>query len=173
MGINMDLDFNLLETGSLGFSIILTAFTLQVFIYSPPCWIVVLTRLRTLDSLKSRFFWFLQDGTSHYMKGIVLCLCYAIIGACFFVHRIVLGKCMHIYSSKFRNSIVQKLFLTEDGITRRFPSCTNNLFVFPIFSWQIKMLPWELWPLNRLLLYYWFPVNYFIIQCGMVIRSFN
>ncbi|KAI8523576.1 hypothetical protein RHMOL_Rhmol13G0084800 [Rhododendron molle] len=61
MGVHMDLDFNLLETGSLGFSIILTAFTLQ-------------------------------DGTSHYMKGIVLCLCYAIIGACFFVHRIVLDQ---------------------------------------------------------------------------------
>ncbi|KAF7121206.1 hypothetical protein RHSIM_Rhsim13G0069600 [Rhododendron simsii] len=61
MDVHMDLDFNLLETGSLGFSIILTAFTLQ-------------------------------DGTSHYMKGIVLCLCYAVIGACFFVHRIVLDQ---------------------------------------------------------------------------------
>ncbi|KAE8700878.1 Vacuolar cation/proton exchanger 1 [Hibiscus syriacus] len=30
----------------------------------------------------------LQDGTSHYMKGIVLCLCYAAIAACFFVHKI-------------------------------------------------------------------------------------
>ncbi|KAE8688702.1 Vacuolar cation/proton exchanger 1 [Hibiscus syriacus] len=29
----------------------------------------------------------LQDGTSHYMKGIVLCLCYAAIAACFFVHK--------------------------------------------------------------------------------------
>ncbi|KAH7837761.1 hypothetical protein Vadar_017649 [Vaccinium darrowii] len=61
MGVHMDLDFNLLETGSLGFSIILTAFTLQ-------------------------------DGTSHYMKGIVLCLCYTVIGACFFVHQIVLDQ---------------------------------------------------------------------------------
>lgn len=54
MGIEMDLNFNLLETGSLALSIIVTAFTLQ-------------------------------DGTSHYMKGLVLLLCYVVIGACFFV----------------------------------------------------------------------------------------
>jgi Ca2+:H+ antiporter len=30
MGINMDLDFNILETGSLALAIIATAFTLQV-----------------------------------------------------------------------------------------------------------------------------------------------
>ncbi|CAJ1948780.1 unnamed protein product [Sphenostylis stenocarpa] len=29
----------------------------------------------------------LQDGTSHYMKGLVLFLCYIVIGACFFVQR--------------------------------------------------------------------------------------
>lgn len=56
MGLKMDLNFNLLETGSLALSIIVTAFTLQ-------------------------------DGTSHYMKGLVLLLCYVIIGACFFVLR--------------------------------------------------------------------------------------
>ncbi|KAI4305248.1 hypothetical protein L6164_028625 [Bauhinia variegata] len=56
MGIQMDLDFNLLETGSLAFTIIVTAFTLQ-------------------------------DGTSHYMKGVVLSFCYIVISACFFVHR--------------------------------------------------------------------------------------
>ncbi|XP_020207271.1 vacuolar cation/proton exchanger 3 [Cajanus cajan] len=56
MGIKMDLNFNLLETGSLALAIITTAFTLQ-------------------------------DGTSHYMKGLVLLLCYIIIGACFFVQR--------------------------------------------------------------------------------------
>ncbi|CAK8537687.1 unnamed protein product [Lathyrus sativus] len=54
MGIRMDLDFNLLETGCLGFAIIVTAFTLQ-------------------------------DGTSHYMKGVILTFCYVIISACFFV----------------------------------------------------------------------------------------
>ncbi|PSR86165.1 Vacuolar cation/proton exchanger like [Actinidia chinensis var. chinensis] len=61
MGVDMDLDFNLLETGSLGFSILVTAFTLQ-------------------------------DGTSHYMKGIVLFLSYTAIAACFFVHNITLVK---------------------------------------------------------------------------------
>ncbi|TXG74390.1 hypothetical protein EZV62_002969 [Acer yangbiense] len=57
MGISMDLDFSLLQTGTLAFSIIITAFTLQ-------------------------------DGTSHYMKGVVLCLCYIVIAACFFVDKI-------------------------------------------------------------------------------------
>ncbi|XP_010505433.1 PREDICTED: vacuolar cation/proton exchanger 1 [Camelina sativa] len=57
IGINMDLNFNLLETGSLALSIIITAFTLQ-------------------------------DGTSHYMKGLVLLLCYFIIAICFFVDKL-------------------------------------------------------------------------------------
>ncbi|XP_027072243.1 vacuolar cation/proton exchanger 3-like [Coffea arabica] len=61
IGINMDLDFNLLETGSLALSIIITAFALQ-------------------------------DGTSHYMKGLVLLLCYVVIGACFFVSRSPLNQ---------------------------------------------------------------------------------
>ncbi|GAU27452.1 hypothetical protein TSUD_161380 [Trifolium subterraneum] len=56
MGVKMDLNFNLLETGSLALAIIVTGFTLQ-------------------------------DGTSHYMKGLVLLLCYLVIGACFFVQR--------------------------------------------------------------------------------------
>ncbi|XP_062212933.1 vacuolar cation/proton exchanger 1a-like [Phragmites australis] len=55
-GIQMDLDFKLLETGSLFISVLVTAFTLQ-------------------------------DGTSHYLKGILLLLCYIVIGACFFVTR--------------------------------------------------------------------------------------
>ncbi|MCD7462752.1 Vacuolar cation/proton exchanger 3 [Datura stramonium] len=57
IGVDMDLDFSLLETGSLAFSIILIAFTLQ-------------------------------DGTSHYMKGVVLCLAYCAIAACFFFHKL-------------------------------------------------------------------------------------
>ncbi|XWS71579.1 hypothetical protein CRYUN_Cryun03dG0149900 [Craigia yunnanensis] len=63
MGVQMDLDFSLLETGCLALTILVVAFTLQ-------------------------------DGTSHYMKGIVLCLCYTAIAACFFVHKIPapLGK---------------------------------------------------------------------------------
>lgn len=56
MGIQMDLDFKLLETGSLFISVLVTAFTLQ-------------------------------DGTSHYLKGVLLLLCYIVIGACFFVTR--------------------------------------------------------------------------------------
>ncbi|XP_044492435.1 vacuolar cation/proton exchanger 3-like [Mangifera indica] len=60
MGINMDLNFNLIETGSLALSIIATAFTLQ-------------------------------DGSSHYLKGLVLLLCYIVIGACFFVSKKPLG----------------------------------------------------------------------------------
>ncbi|CAH2064356.1 unnamed protein product [Thlaspi arvense] len=57
LGINMDLNFNLLETSCLALAIIITAFTLQ-------------------------------DGTSHYMKGLVLLLCYVVVAACFFVDQI-------------------------------------------------------------------------------------
>ncbi|GJT33718.1 vacuolar cation/proton exchanger 3-like protein [Tanacetum coccineum] len=57
MGIQMTLDFGLLETGCLALSIFLTAFTLQ-------------------------------DGTSHYLKGVILTLAYVVIGACFFVQRV-------------------------------------------------------------------------------------
>lgn len=34
----------------------------------------------------------LQDGTSHYIKGLVLLLCYVVIGACFLVLRAPLGS---------------------------------------------------------------------------------
>ncbi|GAB2265721.1 Vacuolar cation/proton exchanger 3 [Dionaea muscipula] len=54
MGIKMDLNFNILETGSLALSIIITGFVLQ-------------------------------EGSSHYMKGLILLLCYVVIAACFFV----------------------------------------------------------------------------------------
>lgn len=33
-----------------------------------------------------------QDGTSHYMKGLVLLLCYVVIAACFFVLRTPQGE---------------------------------------------------------------------------------
>ncbi|KAK4785410.1 hypothetical protein SAY86_002099 [Trapa natans] len=56
MGNLMDLDFSLMETGSLAFTVIITTFTLQ-------------------------------DGTSHYLKGMILFLCYMVIGACFFVQK--------------------------------------------------------------------------------------
>ncbi|XP_042444620.1 vacuolar cation/proton exchanger 1a-like isoform X1 [Zingiber officinale] len=55
-GIKMDLDLNLLETGSLIMAILVIAFTLQ-------------------------------DGTSHYLKGLVPLLCYLAIAACFFVFK--------------------------------------------------------------------------------------
>ncbi|CAN1846408.1 Vacuolar cation/proton exchanger 1 [Linum perenne] len=61
MHVDMDLDFSLLETGCLAFTIIITAFTLQ-------------------------------DGTSHYMKGVVLVLCYIVISACFFVYKVPQGN---------------------------------------------------------------------------------
>ncbi|KAM0026050.1 putative calcium/proton exchanger, sodium/calcium exchanger membrane region [Helianthus debilis subsp. tardiflorus] len=57
MGIQMTLDFGLLETGCLAFSIFITAFTLQ-------------------------------DGSSHYLKGVILVLAYVVIGACFFVQHV-------------------------------------------------------------------------------------
>ncbi|KAL2500537.1 Vacuolar cation/proton exchanger 3 [Forsythia ovata] len=56
IGIDMNLNFNILETTCLALSIIVTAFALQ-------------------------------DGTSHYLKGLVLLLCYLVIGACFFIFR--------------------------------------------------------------------------------------
>lgn len=55
IGVDMDLDFSLLQTGSLSLAILVTAFTLQ-------------------------------DGTSHYLKGVVLLLCYIVIGASFFIN---------------------------------------------------------------------------------------
>lgn len=61
MGVKMDLNFNILETGSIALAILVTSFTLQ-------------------------------DGTSHYMKGLILLLCYIVIGACFFVQRTPLNQ---------------------------------------------------------------------------------
>ncbi|XP_076956603.1 vacuolar cation/proton exchanger 3-like [Bidens hawaiensis] len=54
MGIPMSLDFGLVQTGCLAFSILLTTLALQ-------------------------------DGSSHYLKGLILVLAYVVIGACFFV----------------------------------------------------------------------------------------
>ncbi|KAD5317619.1 hypothetical protein E3N88_17565 [Mikania micrantha] len=60
-GIQMNLDFGLLETGCLAFSIFLTAFTLQ-------------------------------DGSSHYLKGVTLTLAYVVTGSCFFVQHVPFGN---------------------------------------------------------------------------------
>ena len=64
----MDLNFNLMETASLGLAIITTAFALQ-------------------------------DGTSHYIKGLVLLLCYVIIAACFFVSNTQQGDFFFSFSA--------------------------------------------------------------------------
>ncbi|KAJ9185356.1 hypothetical protein P3X46_004999 [Hevea brasiliensis] len=61
IGIKMDLNFNLLETGTLALAITTTAFTLQ-------------------------------DGTSHYLKGLALLLCYIVIGVCFFLFKAPLNQ---------------------------------------------------------------------------------
>lgn len=85
MGIQMDLDFKLLETGSLIIAILATSFTLQVKQESiqnkVQCWSCSMIYF----SCSTVWVIFLQDGTSHYMKGFVLLLCYIVIGSCFFV----------------------------------------------------------------------------------------
>ncbi|MED6168652.1 Vacuolar cation/proton exchanger 3 [Stylosanthes scabra] len=73
MGVKMDLNFNLLETGSLALAIIATSFTLQ-------------------------------DGTSHYMKGLILLLCYVVIGACFFVQRTPLNQGNNVTNITFKSA---------------------------------------------------------------------
>ncbi|WOG96014.1 hypothetical protein DCAR_0415344 [Daucus carota subsp. sativus] len=80
LDINMNLDFNLLETGSLALSVLVTAFTLQ-------------------------------DGTSHYMKGVVLLLCYVVIGACFFVS----------------NGSTSRHFLTTSSLNPSFHTSTSDI----------------------------------------------
>ncbi|MFS7945604.1 putative calcium/proton exchanger, sodium/calcium exchanger membrane region [Helianthus anomalus] len=73
IGIKMDLDFNLLETGSLALTILATAFTLQ-------------------------------DGTSHYLKGVVLLLCYFVIGASFYVQISPIEPGPHAVNMRFKTS---------------------------------------------------------------------
>ncbi|MED6145852.1 Vacuolar cation/proton exchanger 3 [Stylosanthes scabra] len=73
MGVKMDLNFNLLETGSLALAIIVTSFSLQ-------------------------------DGTSHYMKGLILLLCYVVIGACFFVQRTPLNQGNDVTNITFKSA---------------------------------------------------------------------
>nr|XP_018686406.1 PREDICTED: vacuolar cation/proton exchanger 3-like isoform X1 [Musa acuminata subsp. malaccensis] len=61
--IHMDLNFKLLETGTLVLAILITTFTLQ-------------------------------DGSWHYLKGLVLLLCYVVIAAVFFFYQTPLD---HVY----------------------------------------------------------------------------
>jgi Ca2+:H+ antiporter len=56
MGTQMDLNFQLFETGTLFITVLVVAFMLQ-------------------------------EGTANYFKGLMLVLCYLIVGASFFVHR--------------------------------------------------------------------------------------
>ncbi|KAK4418942.1 Vacuolar cation/proton exchanger 3 [Sesamum alatum] len=42
----------------------------------------------------------LQDGTSHYMKGLVLVLCYLVIGACFFVFKAPINSSINLEEYK-------------------------------------------------------------------------
>ncbi|KAL8214766.1 hypothetical protein R6Q57_004215 [Mikania cordata] len=80
IGINMDLDFNLLETGSLSLGVLVTAFTLH-------------------------------DGTSHYLKGVVLLLCYIVIGASFLITDVPFGNIYDSFNTSFIFSVlnVEKL----------------------------------------------------------------
>jgi Ca2+:H+ antiporter len=41
-----------------------------------------------------QLLYLLQDGTSHYLKGLTLLLCYVVIGACFFVSKTPLSKAL-------------------------------------------------------------------------------
>lgn len=81
MGIEMDLNFNLLETACLALSILVTSFTLQ-------------------------------DGTSNYMKGLVLLLCYIVIAVCFFVSN--------------SPSVAAETITTYHTLTERFVMFTNK-----------------------------------------------
>ena len=97
-GIPMDLDLNLLETGSLVMTVFTTAFTLQV--------------LKQITK-KSRTHWYylkcvsffcgkqagcmmmliyMQDDKWHYLKGFNLTLCYIVIAACFFTIKALPSK---------------------------------------------------------------------------------
>lgn len=90
MGGHMDLDFDLLETVSIAFAIIITAFALQVChactpVSSTDNQLTAVSVPPFRDSGVTCILHFhLQDGTSHYMKGLALCLSYVIIAACFF-----------------------------------------------------------------------------------------
>lgn len=63
----------------------------------------------SMINYKNSSFVIIQDGTSHYMKGIVLFLCYIVIGACFFVHKIPVSKCL-----------AKKLFLLTMHVAKQY-----------------------------------------------------
>ena len=60
----------------------------------------------------NKLFYYIQDGTSHYMKGLVLLLCYFVIGACFFVNKTPFSKCHGSFyvSALLDHRVVRYLF---------------------------------------------------------------
>lgn len=48
----------------------------------------------------------IQDGSSHYLKGLMLGLAYVVIGACFFVQKVPSGKCFIYITSLLFNYLL-------------------------------------------------------------------
>ncbi|KAL0338195.1 UNVERIFIED_CONTAM: Vacuolar cation/proton exchanger 3 [Sesamum angustifolium] len=51
----------------------------------------------------------LQDGTSHYMKGLVLVLCYLVIGACFFVFRAPMNSSINLEYKSSQDHVTMRI----------------------------------------------------------------
>ncbi|KAK4396124.1 Vacuolar cation/proton exchanger 3 [Sesamum angolense] len=51
----------------------------------------------------------LQDGTSHYMKGLVLVLCYLVIGACFFVFRAPMNSSINLEYKSSQDHVTMRV----------------------------------------------------------------
>lgn len=101
----------------------------------------------SMISYKNSSFVIIQDGTSHYMKGIVLFLCYIVIGACFFVHKIPVSKCL-----------AKKLFILTTHVAKQyniyvivFNSLFNNVYNFHDRWNNSQLRSWTiLWSFERL-----------------------
>lgn len=89
--IPMDLDFNLLETGSLAMAVITTAFTLQVIkIIANRCTNFFFVKTNTCRMNFMSII--LQDDKWHYLKGLNLVFSYIVIAVCFFVMKALPSK---------------------------------------------------------------------------------
>lgn len=108
MGQPMDLNFKLFETATLFITVLVVAFMLQVspclsftnfmvfmlifvvvsdaYIYIYQSEILLFCALGLLIQLVIIGFYWMQEGTSNYFKGLMLILCYLIVAASFFVH---------------------------------------------------------------------------------------
>ncbi|XP_011095005.1 vacuolar cation/proton exchanger 3 [Sesamum indicum] len=51
----------------------------------------------------------LQDGTSHYMKGLVLVLCYLVIGACFFVFKAPINSSINLEYKSSQDHVTMRI----------------------------------------------------------------